>query len=106
MPNSGVWVLRTGEDCRTFLQAVWDQDDLLEHQWWENAAIVRLLGYELDPPRPGPPTIWSERTHILDTRWNSIRDDPAPGAFIRHYPGYKLRTRTIFMLRDRLLARP
>ena len=105
MPNSGVWLLRTGEDCAAFLQAVWEQDDLVGHQWWENAAIVRLLGYALDPPRPGAPTRWSERTAFLDPRWNSIHDAPAEHPYIRHYPGYKLRTRTAFMLRDLVVAK-
>ncbi len=107
MPNSGVMALRTGPDCAAFLQAVWDQEDLVDHRWWENAAICRLLGYELEPQRRGPPTPWRERTTLLDPRWNVTHDAPAPRPHrIRHYPGYKLRTRAAFMLRDRLVARP
>lgn len=106
MPNSGVWVLRTGERCAAFLEEVWAQEDLIDHRWWENAAICRLLGYELDPVRPGAPTAWREATTFLDPRWNSIRDAPAQGAYIRHYPGFKVRTRAAFMLRDRMVARP
>lgn len=104
MPNSGVALLRTGDDCRAFLDEVWEQEDLVDHRWWENAAICRLLGYELDPPRPGAPTRWRERTTLLSGRWNSIRDDPAPHPLIRHYPGYSLRTRTLFMTRDSAVA--
>lgn len=105
MPNSGVWLLRTGAECRAFLDEVWEQEDLVEHQWWENAAILRLLGYSLDPPQAGPPTRWRDGTWFLDPRWNSIRDAPAAQPYIRHYPGYKLRTRTAFMLRDLITAR-
>jgi hypothetical protein len=105
MPNSGVWALRAGDEARRFLDEIWAQEDLIEHRWWENAAIVRLLGYTLDPVGPGAPTPWLERTTFLDPRWNSIRDAPARHARIRHYPGYAVRTRAAFMLRDLALRR-
>jgi hypothetical protein len=104
MPNSGVMLLRTGEECAAFLDGVWGQDDLVDHTWWENSAICRLLGYELDPPRPGPPTRWRRGTKLLSGRWNSIHDAPARQPRIRHYPGYSLKTRTAFMARDRVVA--
>jgi hypothetical protein len=100
VPNSGVLVLRTGERCGAFLQAVWDQEDLVHHRWWENAAICRLLGYGLDPVRRGPSTPWREATRFLDPRWNAIPDAPAAAPRIRHYPGYKVRTRALLMARD------
>ena len=105
MPNSGVWVLRGSEDARLFLDAVWAQEDLIDHRWWENAAICRLLGYTLDPVAPGDPTPWLERTTFLDPRWNSIPDAPAANARIRHYPGYSVKTRAAFMLRDLVVRR-
>jgi hypothetical protein len=105
MPNSGVWMLRGGEEARSFLEAVWAQDDLIDHKWWENAAICRLLGYTLDPVAPGPPTAWRERTTFLDPRWNSIPDAHARRPRIRHYPGYAPRTRAMLMARDLLLRR-
>ena len=105
MPNTGVMLLRGGPELVEFLDEVWAQDDLVDHRWWENAAICRLLGYDLDPPRPGAATRWSERTAFLDPRWNSIHDAPAPHPYIRHYPGYSLKTRTAFMLRDLLTRR-
>lgn len=104
IPNTGVMLLRTGDECATFLDDVWAQEDLVDHTWWENAAILRLLGYELDPPRPGLPSRWRERTGFLSGRWNSIPDAPAAGARIRHYPGYKVSTRAAFMARDLVVA--
>ncbi len=100
MPNSGVMVLRCGSEADAFLANVWSQEDLIDHRWWENAAICRLLGYTLDPVAPGPPTPLTARTHFLDARWNSITDAPAEHPYIRHYPGFSLKTRTAFMLRD------
>lgn len=105
MPNSGVWVLRGSEDARLFLDTVWAQEDLIDHRWWENAAICRLLGYTLDPVAPGASTPWLEKTTFLDPRWNSIPDAPAASPRIRHYPGYSVKTRAAFMLRDLVVRR-
>lgn len=105
MPNSGVWKLRAGDDADRFLQEVWDQEDLIDHRWWENAAVCRLLGYDLDPMRLAHATEWRSRTDFLDKRWNSIAGDRAERARIRHYPGYKIRTRRILMTRDLVLRR-
>jgi len=104
-PNTGVLVLRP--DARPFLDEVWAQEDLVDHRWWENAAICRLLGYELEPePHPARETeLARAHTHWLDPRWNSIPDAPAPHPRIRHYPGYKTRTRAAFMLRDLVVRR-
>jgi hypothetical protein len=100
MPNTGVLLLRGGDEAAALLDELWAQEDLIDHRWWENAALCRMLGYELDPPRLVRPTPWLERTRFVDPRWNSIHDAPAPRPYIRHYPGYSLKTRTAFMLRD------
>jgi hypothetical protein len=106
IPNSGVMLLRGGPETIAFLDEVYAQDDLIDHRWWENAAISRLLGYELDPARPGTPTaLLTEHTKFISPRWNSIPDAPARNPRIRHYPGYSLKVRTAFMLRDELLRR-
>jgi hypothetical protein len=106
MPNSGVMLLRGGAETIAFLDGVYAQEDLIEHQWWENAAICRLLGYRLDPLALESPTpLLSEHTKLISPRWNSIRDAPAPSPRIRHYPGYSLKVRAAFMARDELLRR-
>lgn len=106
MPNSGVMLLRGGEPTVAFLDDVYAQDDLIEHRWWENAAICRLLGYRLDPIGPGPPTpLLTDSTKFISPRWNAIRDAPVANPRIRHYPGYSLKVRAAFMARDLLLGR-
>jgi hypothetical protein len=106
MPNSGVMLLRGGEQTVAFLDQVYAQEDLIDHRWWENAAICRLLGYQLDPIGPGVPTpLLSEHTKLISPRWNSIPDAPATKPRIRHYPGYSLKTRAVLMARDELLRR-
>jgi hypothetical protein len=105
MPNTGVWLLRRGEPAERFLDAVWDSTDLVDHQWWENAAVARELGYDLDPPRRARESAFRDATTYLPQAWNSIRLDPAAHARIRHYPGYSVKTRFAFMLRDVALSR-
>jgi hypothetical protein len=107
VPNSGVLVLRACEQARTFLDDVWDQEDLVDHVWWENAAIARLLGYDLGPPvRLADPTpLLTEHTALLDEHWNSIPDASVVQPRIRHYPGYRWQVRAAFMLRDLGLRR-
>jgi hypothetical protein len=104
MPNSGVWVLRGGDEAIALMDEIWAQEDLVDHRWWENAAICRLLGYSLDPVGPESPTVLTARTAWLDGRWNSIADAPVPRPRIRHYPGYATRTRLAFMARDAALV--
>jgi hypothetical protein len=106
MPNSGVMLLRGGAETIAFLDEVYAQEDLVNHRWWENAAICRLLGYRLDPVELESPTpLLTEHTKLISPRWNSIRDAPAPNPRIRHYPGYSLKVRAAFMARDELLRR-
>ena len=106
VPNAGVLLLRGCVDTIAFLDEVYAQKDLIDHRWWENAAILRLLGYDLDPVRLERPTaLLAERTKFISRRWNSIPDDPAPEPHIRHYPGYSLKVRAAFMARDELLRR-
>lgn len=106
MPNAGVLMLRGGSETIDFLDEVYAQEDLISHRWWENAAICRLLGYELDPVGPGKPTpLLTEHTKLISPRWNAIRDDPVSNPRIRHYPGYSLKVRAAFMTRDLILRR-
>jgi GT2 family glycosyltransferase len=105
MPNSGVMVLRGGERAAAFLDEVWGKEQHVDNTWWENAAICELLGYDLDPPRPVRDTPLLASTRFISPRWNAIRDAPTPRARIRHYPGYSLKTRMAFMLRDLAEAR-
>lgn len=104
-PNTGVMVLRGGEEAIRFLDEVWALEHHIDHPWWENAAVCELLGYAVDPPARLGPTHWRERTALLSGRWNWIKDAPVRGAHIRHFPGFKLRTRAVLMCGSLLEAR-
>jgi len=72
--NAGVFAIRRGADA-TALLAAWraDPERLQDHNWWENAAFLRLLGHSLEPPfeviEPSP---WVSKVRSLDLRWNSV----------------------------------
>jgi hypothetical protein len=100
MPNSGVMLLRSGDQAEAFLDEVWAQTQFLTHKWWENAAVCHVLGYELAPPRPARQTKFLAGTKLISPRWNSIPDAPSARPRIRHYPGYSPKTRFALMLRD------
>lgn len=109
-PNTGVMMLRGGEEAVAFLDAVWALEHHRDHRWWENAAVCELLGYGVDPPARLAPTPWRERTAFLPGGWNWIRDAPVPAPHIRHFPGFALRTRRALMwaalAESRLRGRP
>jgi hypothetical protein len=87
VPNSGVVLFRQGDYTADFLKRLWDKEEYIEHNWWENAALLDLLGHSLDPPW----TLTSntpDRAHVkfLDVAWNSVPgqcDTASP--VIRHH---------------------
>lgn len=88
IPNCGVMVVRNDRRTRRLFEEIWEQTDLLDHKWWENAAMLRLLGYELEPSvRLVAPTRMNKRVQFLDAGWNSVLVDPAPHPRVNHYPG-------------------
>lgn len=87
MPNTGVWLLRQHWRTRRFLRSVWASTHYIDHDWWENAAVAELLGYDLQPRvRLARRTAIYRRTRFLPAEWNSIPLLPSPAPRIRHFP--------------------
>lgn len=102
-PNTGVLVVHAGDEARRFLDATWSVTHLVEHPWWEQAAMLHLLGFDVSNPghtRLVEPTEWHDRIGWLDNRWNSIPDDWHPSAHVRHYAGMSQQERVARMSRD------
>jgi hypothetical protein len=78
VPNCGLWFVR--KPMRDWLEKVWAFPADLP--WWEQTALMRLLGYQPDP-RPAflvEPTVLYHHTHWLDNGWNCHTwDTPAAG---------------------------
>ena len=47
--NSGVIMFRNNDFNRYFLELVWDQTDFINHDWWEQKAIIHLLENRVYP---------------------------------------------------------
>ena len=90
-PNCGVMLFRRTESVLKFLDVVWEQVDLINHTWWEQAAILRCLGIDSEILPIGPGNIPSRpliEVKFLDKKWNAIRQDhPRDNVKIRHFAG-------------------
>lgn len=47
VPNCGMWVVR--RPMKKWLQIAWELEVFKDHQWWEQAAIMTLMGYLVTP---------------------------------------------------------
>lgn len=71
--NAGVFLARSSSFTTEFIDLIWSAEQYIEHNWWENAALLDLLGYSLEPPYPQ--TVVSprqERIGELSLDWNSV----------------------------------
>ena len=106
VPNSGVWVLRSSRSVRRLLDRIWDRVEYLDHDWWENAALISELGYTVEPRvELAKATRILARTRFVDRSWNSIEIDAAPHPRINHYPGRSQEHRLDSLTRDLVTAR-
>lgn len=71
VPNCGIWYLR--QSMLPVLEHVWKQTQHMHHPWWEQAAVLELLGYAVtDKPASSfsAPTELHRRTQFLAAEWN------------------------------------
>ena len=79
VPNCGLWLVR--KPMAPWLERVWGQWSRLDHGWWEQAALMDLMGFTVDqrPTFLQRKTDLYERTHWLDNGWNfHCWDTPGP----------------------------
>ena len=97
-PNSGVLFVRNTSRAIALLTAAYDQEDLIEHPWWEQAAFIRLLGYSssiVDEGQTREPM--DVNVQHLDPSWNSIRQHRGSPVRVRHFAGDAPEVRAIGM---------
>ena len=92
--NSGMFLLRSSEWSRAFLDEVWAIDQHVGHPWWENGAFLHLLGYGSEPARLVEPSAWLGRTKLIDQRWNSIELERSDRPAFIHRGFYDVHTRS------------
>ncbi len=100
--NAGVMLLRSCEWSRSLLDEMWARDRYIGHRWWENAALLELLGYSFDSgkltsptasARLVTPTAWLRRTKLINPRWNGIELDRLDRPGFVHRGFYDIETR-------------
>jgi len=75
-PNTGVFLIRRSEWSQKFLNTVWQMTKYISHPWWENAAVLDLLGYRFEltgnmaDNKPEQQIL--EKVDWLPLEWNSL----------------------------------
>jgi hypothetical protein len=95
VPNSGVWRVR--RDITRLLQNMMVLEVFENHGWWEQAALMTLMGYCVPPEghefpdtkcKCVRPTVWYDTCEFMRLCWNSHPNYRADSARIVHcsYP--------------------
>jgi hypothetical protein len=89
VPNTGVMLLRNSPWTIDFLGRVWAKKEYAAHRWWENAAVIDILGYHrlLDGAAVNTP-VEEELAHVqwLDCNWNTLPGEcEGEAPIIRHH---------------------
>jgi hypothetical protein len=102
VPNFGFFVMRSTRRSKQLLDQLWSMTQYLDHKWLENAALLDLLGYDIEhePIRKVRPSDLDARIEWLGNEWNSISLDAAARPIINHYPGHTNEDRSRLMLAD------
>jgi hypothetical protein len=89
VPNCGVMVLRRGPDALSLLGRMWRRVELIDHRWWENAALIAELGGDTERGLVDRRSRFTAARRLgrLDHRWNSIPSCPASHPAIVHLAG-------------------
>lgn len=78
VPNSGVW--RLSQAAKPLLEAMLQLEVFRDHGWWEQAALMTLMGYTVPPEgseflatkcRCVRRTRWTEECQFIRVQWNS-----------------------------------
>jgi hypothetical protein len=88
VPNAGVWLLR--RPMLPILVAAAMMDDAVHHRWWEQAAMLSLMGFSESSGqcRHVNETHLYKQTHWLDESWNVwIGSPPSVTPKFRHACG-------------------
>ncbi len=107
IPNFGIFAVRSTTMAKNFLDCIWGEVRFWNHKWWENAAVLHLLGYQLEPEvRLVTPSPMIDRIAWLRSEWNSVVDDWALHPRIAHYSGHDQAARLLRLgrLRAEMLA--
>jgi hypothetical protein len=109
VPNTGVMLVRNSLWSHTLFRKLWTMDEYVNHNWWENAAMIKTLGYHSllgEGPNVLAEDVLSHIKFLDYGIWNFIpsicADDGDP--VIRHYAGFAQEERRVEVPRQALAA--
>ncbi len=85
--NSGVMLFRRCPEARHFIREAQALQGFRFHRWWDQAAILYLLGYTLRGTKRHRDTGAFRALTQLPLEWNSIPGATAEHPRIKHYAG-------------------
>lgn len=69
VPNDDMWLCR--RPMLPYLEKIWTMTQWLNHGWWEQAALLELMGYHvIQPTHLEQATELYEHTFFLPVEWN------------------------------------
>lgn len=101
--NTGVVMVRSCTEADEFLRDVAMQKHYMLHRWWDQAAVLYLLGYTLCPVERSRVSRYYGGLSLLDKRWNSIPPDRADTPYLIHFAGVS-HERRMELIRERVSA--
>lgn len=103
VPNAGVMLFRNTNSTQELLDLAYRQEDLIYDGWWEQAALLRVLGHH--DPRGHSEASKSRRRlieineYILPDSWNlTSHSQDFKSPFIRHLAGDPLIIKKVLLL--------
>jgi glycosyltransferase involved in cell wall biosynthesis len=71
IPDTGVLLLRGGDESARLLDWIWNATEYIDHPRAEQAALLDVLGWDVEALRARRRTWAAQRTQTLDARWNA-----------------------------------
>ena len=108
--NTGVLLLKNSQSNLKFLQNVWNNEKYINHQWWEQAAIMDEIGLKAELTgnlNDHKGNSYSHKIKFLPNEWNSIPSNQKL-SMEKHYPiiihlaGMKFKDRLKFVKNKKL----
>lgn len=94
--NAGVFGIRDCEWSSDFIRRCWEQEQFIDHRWWEQAAMMHLFQ---QPEDNAHVCVFAKR------KINSYISEWQPGDFIIHFPATKAEKRLEYINRFDPLSR-
>lgn len=105
-PNAGVMIFRSSPLTLSMIDLAYAQSDLIFDGWWEQAALIRVLGYadpRQSPMSEKPRRLIELHECLLPANWNATGMEKCVGnPYIRHFAGLPIDIKKLMMIETAL----